>query len=332
MQRSQSNAGGVMDTTVTERWLPMARRRNSSPRRAGSILSVRDNGGDPDTVCGRAVRFGGHPFRPHWCSRVASVLLLIFVSAAALAQTEAKAPFKADRGFFALPIELDLDSGAANGDASILRILPVYTFPVFDKWKLVNLDIITLADAPGGTPAFPGDPSQSSNKAGLSDLLHASFYTPDTSGQFIWGVGINMSLPTATDESLGSGKWAAGPAIRLTYRSGPWNFGAIAGQRWSFAGSSNRSDVNQLLIRGAIRRRLNDDWYLVSAPIITANWDLAGEKWLIPVGGGIGRRFSFGGYPWAWSAQGYYNAIKPDPAPDWVIRFGLTAAFPFGQR
>jgi hypothetical protein len=246
-------------------------------------------------------------------------------------QANSTGPLGESRRFFALPVELDIDRGAANGDAAILRLLPVYTFPVFEKWKLVNFGVITLADAPGGTPAFPGDPQQGGNKAGISDFLHASFVTPNASGNFIWGAGINISMPTATDDSLGSGKWAVGPALRFTYRTGPWNFGAVAAQRWSFAGSSNRKSVNQLLVRGAIRRRLNDDWYFVSAPIITANWGLEGQKWLVPVGGGIGRRFEIGKFPWAWSVQAYYNAIKPDPAPDWVFRFDLISAIPFGK-
>ena len=256
------------------------------------------------------------------------IVLVSLASALAAAETESAGGVVRPRSFFALPLELDVDQGAANGDATILRIQPVYTFPVFDKWKLVHLDIITLADAPGGTPAFPGDSTQTGNKAGISDLLHGTFITPESSGNFVWGIGINLSLPTATTRSLGSGKWAAGPAFRLTYLTGPWNFGMVATQRWSFAGSSSRSDVNQMLIRGAIRRQLNEDWYFVSAPIITSNWGLAGQKWLVPLGGGIGRRFSVAGHPWAWSLQGYYNIIKPAPAPDWVVRFGLIAAFP----
>ena len=258
------------------------------------------------------------------------VLCALLASAEVPGQTTVTGPVGAKQ-FFALPLELDLDRGAANGDATIFRIAPLYTFPVFDRWKLVHLGVLTLADAPGGTPAFPGDPDAPGNEAGISDFLHASFFTPEASGNFIWGVGINISIPTATDDSLGSGKWAVGPALRLAYRNASWNVGAIAAQRWSFAGSSNRGDVNQLLIRGAIRRRINDDWYFVSAPIITANWGLDGEKWLVPVGGGVGRRFSVGGYPWAWSVQGYYNVIRPDAAPDWVFRLGLVAAFPFGQ-
>jgi hypothetical protein len=247
----------------------------------------------------------------------------------AIAETDATLTGPIARSFFALPLEFDFDSGAANGDATILRIMPLYTYPVLDRWKLIHLDIISFADAPGGTPAFPGSPA-AGQTAGMSDLLHASFYTPVRSGDFVWGFGAMLSAPTATDDSLGNGKWAAGPAFRLTYRTTDWNIGMIAGQRWSFAGSDNRADVNQLMIRGVIHRHLPNDWFFVSAPLIVANWDLPGEDWLVPVGGGIGRKFTLNKHPWAWSVQGYYNVIKPDSAPDWVVRFAIIAAIPFG--
>ena len=262
-------------------------------------------------------------------SAVSIVLLLAQVQPAA-AQTDSAKRLSEARGFFALPLEFDFDSGAENGNANILRIMPLYTFPVFEQWKLVNLSIFSMADAPGGTPAFPGDRSFGQT-AGVSDLLHGSFVTPTRSGDFIWGIGAIFALPTATDDSIGSGKWAAGPAFRLTYRKGPWNLGAVAAQRWSFAGSDNRADVNQLMIRGFIRRQLPNDWFFVYAPLITANWDSPGENWLVPVGGGVGRSFKMRTYPWAWSVQAYYNAIKPDPAPDWVFRFSIITAIPFGE-
>ena len=86
----------------------------------------------------------------------------------------------------------------------------------------------------------------------------------------------------------------------------------------------------EFLARGAIRYPFSDKWYFVSAPIIVANWD-ADDKWLVPVGGGIGRSFTHNGHPWAWSVQGYVNAITPDPAPDWILRFQVVAAIPFGN-
>jgi len=260
-----------------------------------------------------------------------AMLALLGQSQAAFAETEAAGSFDKLQAFFALPTELDFDSGAENGDAKILRIMPLYTFPVFARWKLVHLDIISLADAPSGTPTNPGDPSNEP-AAGLSDLMHASFVTPTSTDNFIWGIGVMASLPTATDKSLGSGKWAAGPAIRFTYRTEKWNLGLIAGQRWSFAGSGNRKDVSQLVMRGFVRRQLPDDWFFVSAPLIVANWDSPEQEWLVPLGGGIGRKFTLNKYPWAWSVQGYYNVIKPDASPDWVVRFAVITAIPFGEK
>ncbi len=50
--------------------------------------------------------------------------------------------------------------------------------------------------------------------------------------------------------------------------------------------------VIEPMLRGSFRRTLVDNWYLVSAPIITANRKAkSGEKWLLPLGGGICRRF-----------------------------------------
>lgn len=259
-----------------------------------------------------------------------TVFLILAQLQPVAAQSNAAEQLSEAPGFFALPVELDFDNGAANGDATILRMMPLYTFPVLETWKLVNLAIISAADAPG-VPEFPGDTS-SGQATGLSDLLHASFVTPHRSGDFIWGAGLMLALPTATDDALGSGKWDAGPAFRLTYRTELWNLGVIAGQRWSFAGDDDRPDVNQLLIRGAIRRQLPNNWHFISAPLITANWDNAGEDWLVPLGGGFGRSFRFNDHPWAWSVQGYYNVIKPDSAPDWVVRFAIIAAIPFDEN
>jgi hypothetical protein len=241
---------------------------------------------------------------------------------------------KATPIFFALPIELEFDAGATSGDASILRFMPLYSFPSFTKWKLVNINLLTLADAPGGIPGQPGNPEPIAGDqiVGVSDLLHASFYTPRRSGNLIWGLGGALMIPTASDGRLGSGKWSAGPAFRLTYRAGPWTLGAFGAQSWSFAGDADRKDVSQFMMRGTFRRQLPNKWYFVSAPVVTANWNAAGEKWLVPVGGGFGKVFDVGSYPWALSVQGYYNAIKPIGAPDWTVRLSVIAAIKLGNE
>ena len=245
---------------------------------------------------------------------------------------EPAAETKKDR-FFALPVEIDADSGASNGDATILRIAPLYGLGSLYNMEIVHIDLITIAGAPGGVPGRPGNPSPEPgpNVFGLSDLVHASFFMPDNSGKFTWGAGFMLSIPTATDARLGSGKWSAGPSFRFTYRTGPWNIGAFGGQTWSFAGDKERADVSQLIMRGTIRRQLPNDWYFVSAPIITANWNAIGQKWLVPVGGGLGKVVNIRSKPWAFALQGYYNAIKPDGAPNWSVRFSVIAAIPLGR-
>jgi hypothetical protein len=59
---------------------------------------------------------------------------------------------------FALPIEIEHDFGADNGEATIIRLLPLYSFPLTEQLRLVNVDIVTLADAPGGVPGRPETP------------------------------------------------------------------------------------------------------------------------------------------------------------------------------
>lgn len=258
-----------------------------------------------------------------------SILLLVscflLLPSAVLAQESKR--------FFALPVEVDSDSGAANGDATLLRIMPLYGFPSVGNWDVIHLNLVTLADAPGGVPGQPGNPEPvpGDRVFGISDLMHASFFTPKTEGNLVWGIGGLFTIPIASDSALGSGKWSAGPAFRILYKTGPWNLGVFGGQTWSFAGDENRNDVSQLIMRGAIRRQLANNWYFVSAPIITANWKASGQKWLVPLGGGFGKKFGVGADPWALSLQGYYNVIKPDGAPNWAARLALVVSIPLGS-
>lgn len=258
-------------------------------------------------------------------AQIGGVLLF---SCAALVAPLAAQESPPDTRFFSMPLELDFDSGADNGDAAFLKVAPLYSVPLNDDWSLININQIMLIDAPGGVPGSPGNPEPSAgdNRAfGLGDVLHLSVFTPRSDSSFIYGMGFMMMLPTATDPTLGSEKWTAGPAFRVTYREGPWNVGVFGGNHWSYDGASDRGDVSQLMLRGAVRRNLANGWFFVSSPIITANWKAqkSSDTWMLPLGGGIGKVINVGSARWAPSLQAYANVLKPDGAPDWVIRFGL---------
>jgi hypothetical protein len=233
---------------------------------------------------------------------------------------------------FALPIELDLDYGASNGAAVISRYIPLVAFPLGERWRLINLTLAVVADAPGGVPGRPGNPEPvpGGRVFGLGDLTNAVFFTPPTrSNNWVWGFGPALSLPVATDARLGSGKWSAGPAFRFAYRPGPWNFGAVVVDLGSFAGDSGRGNIHQFLVRGLVRRQLGGGWYFTYNPIITANWESkSGQRWLVPVGGGLGKRFEVGSKAVALSAHYYVNVIKPEGAPDGLFRVDVVVPIP----
>jgi hypothetical protein len=126
---------------------------------------------------------------------------------------------------------------------------------------------------------------------GLGDINLTGFFSPKgpTIGT-IWGVGPIFVFPTATDEKLGSEKWSAGPsAVALTIQ-GPWLYGTLINNVWSFAGDNDRDDVDAMMLQPFVNYNLPDGWYLVSSPIITANWKAdSDDTWLVPVGGGVGK-------------------------------------------
>jgi len=60
-----------------------------------------------------------------------------------------------------------------------------------------------------------------------------------------------MTFPTATEPLLGNGKWTAGLSIVLLTEPGHWVIGALANNRWSFAGWGRKS-VDAFLVQAFI--------------------------------------------------------------------------------
>src|SRR3546814_15187838 len=56
-------------------------------------------------------------------------------------------------------------------------------------------------------------------------------------------------LPTATEDTLGAEKWGAGPTAVALRQHGPWTYGILANQIWSFAGDDDRSEVNATFLQ-----------------------------------------------------------------------------------
>ena len=223
--------------------------------------------------------------------------------------------------FYSLRFEDNAQFGFGPDDKllNFFRIQPLIPLKLNENWSLITRAVIPIVHQP-----WP----ESTN--GLSDIALAMFLTPARTGKFIWGAGPALLLPTATDDIIGTEKWAAGPAVAGVYSSGPWLAGAVIQNVWSFAGNEDRADVNVMTLRPLVNYTLPNGWYLTSSPSIAANWEAADgkDRWLVPVGGGVGKVFTLGGQRMSAVVESYYHVKSPEIGPDWQLRLQFSFLYP----
>jgi hypothetical protein len=226
-----------------------------------------------------------------------------------------------------------------NKTIYVLNVQPVIPIKLSDEWNLITRVIMPIINQPSLFPTF-GGLVPSTTGTGLGDINPTIFLSPGKPGELIWGIGPTMTLPTATDRDLGSGKWSAGPAgVALTIQ-GHWVFGALVNNQWSFAGWGEKP-VNAMLLQWFVNYNLPDGWYLTTSPIVTADWkaDRGGDVWTVPLGGGVGKLFRLGqivpleGDPIAklpinTQLAAYGNVHHPKFGPEWQLRFQIQFLFP----
>jgi hypothetical protein len=197
---------------------------------------------------------------------------------------------------------------------NFFRIQPLVPFKLNSDWSLYTRAIIPIVHQP-----WP------ESTDGMGDIAMTMFLTRARVGEFIWAVGPALVLPTATDGMIGTRKWSAGPAVAGVYTSGPWLVGVVTQNVWSFAGDDDRQGVNLMTLRPVINYSLAGGWYLSSSPSIAANWKATSEdRWLVPVGGGVGKVFSVGEQRMSALLESYSHVVSPTIGPDWQLRFQLS--------
>jgi hypothetical protein len=214
--------------------------------------------------------------------------------------------------------------------ANVLNIQPVLPFTVGD-WNIISRTIAPLITLPSLTAADLGDvitsgPS-SNDPFGLGDINQTFYFSPAAATDFIWGIGPSVTLPTATLRSLGPRTLSMGPGAVGLVMPKPWVIGALARQLWAVGGPDQH--VNQTLLQPFVNYNFPDGWYLVSSPIMTANWSApSSQRWSIPLGGGVGKIFKIDGQPMNASLQAFDYVAHPNLAPRWAIRVQIQFLFP----
>ena len=211
-----------------------------------------------------------------------------------------------------------------------LNVQPVVPIMLSPKMTLIARTIVPVVNQPSPeSPAVCTSPGGCPSTFGLSDVQEQLFFAPKTKpGQLIWALGPIFQFPTATPNTLGSGKWSAGPDAVALVMPGDWVLGTLVTQLWSVAGIPSRPNVNSLLVQPFVNYNLKGGWAISSAPIVTSNANLPGTKWTVPLGGGFSRTFKDGDQLMSLGVLYYTNVVRPLAAPQTTLRVSWSLLWP----
>ncbi len=203
-------------------------------------------------------------------------------------------------------------SDAHTNDVLLRGTLPIRPGVIpFPQIVRVTAPISTRPDPDGGYTTGIGD-------VNIFDILLLG-----KSAGFEFGAGPLITVPTAVEDELGSSKWQAGVAALAIRPSPEGILGGLLQWQSSFAGQSNRPDVQSLTAQPLAIYNLPQAWYLRTTGIWTFN--LENGDYYIPLGIGAGKVWKVGRNTLnAFLEPQWTVAHEGDGLPEWTLFFGLN--------
>jgi hypothetical protein len=275
----------------------------------------------------------------HLVRAVATVCLLAVTSSIAYARQAAPpaaAPESADLAkklsnpisdLVSVPFQFNWEQNVGPSELTrfILNVQPVMPFEVNSDWNMIARIIMPLVSQP---PLFAGDAAT----FGISDVTASFFFSPRKVTGLTIGVGPVVVVPSTSEPTLGSGKWSMGPTAVALKQEGPWTYGALWNQAWSFSGDPNRSDVNQMFLQPFLAYQATHTITLTVQSEMTANWEADDQQWTVPLNFLASKLASFGPFPASYAFGVGAFVTHPDVGPSWKIRGAITILLPRAQK
>ena len=162
---------------------------------------------------------------------------------------------------------------------------------------------------------------------GAGDLALYDLAVVDTT-RGRWLDGLTVRVPTAQNDSLGTGKYSIGPAFGYETQQGLWTFGFFQQDFFSVIGPESRSPVGQSKIEPVLAVALPRGWS-VGLSSMTITYDWVRNEWTeVPVGLQVAKRFSDGLRPLEASFEMEQNLADAKDVPAWTIRTLLKWTLP----
>ncbi len=224
-----------------------------------------------------------------------------------------------------VPLQENLDYNLGpkdDGFRSTLNVQPVIPFSISEEWNVISRTILPVIYQ---DDLFPG----AGDQFGMGDILQSLFFSPKepTSGGLIWGVGPALLFPTATDDLLGTEKWAAGPTAVALKQQGPWTYGMLANHLWSYAGEDDRADVSATFLQPFLSHTTKTAWTYTLNTESSFDWE--NEEWSVPINALVSKLLKVGSQPVSVGAGLRYWADSPGGGPEGLgVRLVVTFLFP----
>jgi hypothetical protein len=219
----------------------------------------------------------------------------------------------------------NLNFGPEKGTQNILNIQPVIPIEVDKDWNIITRTILPVIWMPALSPDM-------GSKNGIGDIQFSTLLSPANPGHWIWGAGPIFQLPTDSNAELGNKNWGLGPEFVILHleHGDPWVYGAIVNNIWSLTSNKQGGSYSNGLIQPFVNYNVpdGDGLYITSSPIWTVAWNANGQRWTLPLGGGVGKIFHLGKLPVNTQISAYYNVVKPDFGANWQIRAQVQLMFP----
>jgi hypothetical protein len=208
---------------------------------------------------------------------------------------------------------------------SELQFEPILPVALTKDWNLVTRPVFMVFNS---TP-YINSAGNSARETGLGDSTLVMMLSPNTSN-WQFGLGPTFTLPTATTQQTGQGKWQAGPAAVFGYLSKSFLLAFYPQQWWSIAGQGDRSATDRLQLQYYGWYFWGDGWAIGLSPNILVNWESSsGQKLTFPVGLGLSKVVNVCGVPVKFGIQGQYMAVRPDNSgQEWNIQLQITPRLP----
>ena len=258
-------------------------------------------------------------------NKIFSLMLLAIISTSAHSDVDdlAKQLTNPVADLISMPVQINYDSGfgSEDGHRIAINVQPVIPIEINNNWNVISRTILPFIEQNNII-------GNSGSQSGTGDIVQSLFFSPKapTGNGWIWGAGPALLIPTASDDFLGTEKWAAGPTAVFLKMDNAWTYGLLANHLWDYAGENDRADINASFIQPFVSYT-NQGWTYTLQTESTYDWE--SQEWNVPINGIFSKILRIGKLPVSIAVGARYWAEAPkNGAEGWGGRFSITAMLP----